>query len=72
MKDQPGMTKRSFSTIFPARVTRRTGESTISRPRLGERFLAFLIRILPKFGPLKVLQLRTPTPETERMFEAKL
>jgi hypothetical protein len=31
---------------------------------------AFLVLILPKFGPLKVLQLRTPTPETERMFEA--
>ena len=28
------------------------------------------MRILPKIGPLKVLQLRTPTPETERMFEA--
>jgi hypothetical protein len=26
--------------------------------------------ILPKIGPLKVLRLRTPTPETERMFEA--
>jgi hypothetical protein len=28
------------------------------------------VRILPKIGPLKVLQLRTPTPETERMFES--
>jgi hypothetical protein len=37
---------------------------------LGEKVLAFLFRLLPKFGPLKVLQLRTPTPETERMFEA--
>jgi hypothetical protein len=26
--------------------------------------------ILPKIGPLKVLRLRTPTPETERTFEA--
>jgi hypothetical protein len=26
--------------------------------------------LLPKYGPLKVLQFRTPTPETERMFEA--
>jgi hypothetical protein len=33
-------------------------------------FLAFLVRIIPKIGPLKVLQLRTPTPETERKFEA--
>jgi hypothetical protein len=26
--------------------------------------------MIPKIGPLRVLQLRTPTPETERMFEA--
>ena len=25
--------------------------------------------MLPKFGPLRVLELKTPTPETERMFE---
>ena len=30
----------------------------------------FLYKILPKFGPLRVLQLKTPTPETERMFQA--
>ncbi len=28
------------------------------------------MRILPKIGPLRVLELRTPTPQTERMFEA--
>jgi hypothetical protein len=28
------------------------------------------VRILPKIGPLRVLQLRTPTPQAERMFEA--
>ncbi|MGC1186374.1 MAG: hypothetical protein WA871_03180 [Candidatus Acidiferrales bacterium] len=39
-------------------------------PTFGERFLAFLTRIIPKIGPLKVLQLRTSTPEIERMFEA--
>ena len=32
--------------------------------------MAFLYKILPKIGPLKVLQLRTPTPQTEHMFEA--
>ena len=40
------------------------------KPSPGERFLAFLYKLLPKFGPLKVLQFKTPTPETERMFEA--
>jgi hypothetical protein len=32
--------------------------------------LAFLFRLIPKIGPLKILTFRTPTPETEKMFEA--
>jgi len=40
------------------------------KPSPGERFLAFLYQLLPKFGPLKILQFRTPTPQTEQMFEA--
>ncbi len=35
-----------------------------------EKFLAFLIRILPKIGPLKVLALKTPTPAAEKLFES--
>jgi hypothetical protein len=37
---------------------------------MGQRFLAFLYRLIPKFGPLKVLQFKTPTPEAQRMFRA--
>jgi hypothetical protein len=40
------------------------------KPTAGERFLAFLYKLLPKFGPLRVLQLRVPTPDTEKLFEA--
>ena len=40
------------------------------KPSAGEIFLSFLYKLIPKFGPLKVLQFRTPTPETEHMFEA--
>ena len=40
------------------------------KPSPGERFLAFLYKLIPKWGPLKILQFRTPTPETEHMFEA--
>src|SRR5262249_14833665 len=39
------------------------------KPTPGERFLAFLWRVLPKWGPLKVLTFKTPTPQTEQMFE---
>ena len=48
---------------------RKIGVGT-QKPTTFERFLAFLYRLLPKFGPLRVLQLRTPTPQTEHMFEA--
>jgi hypothetical protein len=40
------------------------------KPTAWERFLAFLTKLVPKIGPLKILKLRTPTPQTERMFEA--
>jgi hypothetical protein len=38
------------------------------RPNLFERFLAFVLRWIPKFGPLKTLDFKTPTPETEDLY----
>ena len=70
MKDQPGITKKKFLyNISRARYRKEWGQ-TFQPPSFGEKFLAFLVRILPKIGPLKVLELKTPTPDTERMFEA--
>jgi hypothetical protein len=69
-KDQSSMTKKKFLfNISRASYQKRWGKN-YQPPTVGERFLAFLVRIIPKIGPLKVLQLRTPTPDTERMFEA--
>ena len=34
----------------------------------GESILAFLIRIAPKCGPLKILKFRIPNEEAEKMF----
>ena len=70
MKDQPGMTKKRFLYNLSRASYQKNWGKNYQSPTFGERFLAFLVRILPKIGPLKVLQLRTPTPETERMFEA--
>ena len=70
MKDQPGMTKKKFLYNLSRASYQKNWGHEYEKPTFGERFLAFLVRLLPKFGPLKVLQLRTPTPETERMFEA--
>jgi hypothetical protein len=69
-KDQPGITKRRFLYNLSRASYEKEWGKDYQPPTFGERFLAFLYKLLPKFGPLKVLQLRTPTPETERMFEA--
>lgn len=69
-RDQPGITRRKFLYNLSRASYRRNWGNKYQPPTLGERFLAFLYRVLPKIGPLKVLQLKTPTPETQRMFEA--
>ena len=70
MNDQPGMTKKKFLFNLSRASYQKYWGKDYQPPTAGEQFLAFFVSILPKIGPLKVLQLRIPTPETERMFEA--
>jgi len=67
--DEPGATHRKFLYNLSRSEFESSGERITSAPARKERFYAFLYKLLPKIGPLKVLQLRTPTPETEKMFE---
>jgi len=69
-KDMPGMTRRRFLYNLSRSSYEREWGKEYQRPTFWDHFLAFLYRILPKVGPLRVLQLKTPTPETERMFQA--
>ena len=70
MRDQPGITKRKFLYNLSRASYEKNWGTQYQRPSFGENFLAFLVRILPKVGPLKVLELRVPTPEAEHMFES--
>jgi len=70
MKDQPGITKRKFLYNLSRASYEKEWGHDYQQPSFGDKFLAFLWRLVPKIGPLKVLQFRTPTPETEKMFEA--
>ncbi len=69
-KDQPSMTKRKFLYNISRSSYRQYWGRDYQGPTFGDRVLAFLIRILPKIGPLKVLELKPLTPATERIFEA--
>lgn len=68
-KDQPGITKRKFLYNLQRSSYEKEWGKDYQKPTLGDKVLAFIYKILPKFGPLKVLQFKTPTPETEHMFE---
>ena len=70
MKDQPGITRSKFLYNISRASYQKNWGNDFTPPTFKERLLAFLVRIIPKIGPLKVLQLKTPTPQTERMFEA--
>jgi hypothetical protein len=68
--DIPDATKKRFLFNLSRSNYERKWGKDYRKPSPGERFLAFLYKLIPKFGPLKILQFRTPTPQTEQMFEA--
>ena len=70
LKDQPGVTRNKFLYNLKRSSFEKNWGKNYVQPTAGEKFLAFLYKLLPKIGPLRILQLRTPTPATERMFEA--
>ncbi len=69
-QDIPGMTRKKYLYNLSRASYEKEWGKDYQRPGRGAKTLAFLIRLLPKVGPLRVLSLRTPTPETEQMFEA--
>lgn len=69
-KSQPGITRRKFVYNLSRASYRKEWDNKYERPGIGARIVAFLIRILPKVGPLKALSFKVPTPQTEKMFEA--
>jgi hypothetical protein len=68
-RDQPGITRRKFLYNLSRASYEKSWGKNYQQPKVGEKFLAFLWRLVPKFGPLKVLAFKTPTPSTEKMFQ---
>jgi len=68
--EEPSATERKFLYNLSRSDYEKEWGTNYSRPTAGERFLAFLYKPVPKFGSLRVLELRLPTPETEKLFEA--
>jgi hypothetical protein len=68
-KDVPGLTRNKFLYNLKRSSYEQEFGKNYQKPTFGEKFLAWLTRILPKIGPLKALAFRTPTPQTEKFLE---
>jgi hypothetical protein len=68
-RDAPGITRDKFLYNLSRASYEKEWGNDYRRPTAGEKVMAFLIRILPKIGPLRILTFRTPTTEAQKLFE---
>jgi len=69
-KEIPGITRQKFLYNLSRASYEKDFGTMYHRPGLGTRILAWILRIIPKFGPFKSLAFKAPTPEVEKMFMA--
>jgi hypothetical protein len=67
-RDLPGTTLRKFQFNLSQASFEKEWGNNYDKPSGWEKLLAFVIRVIPKVGPLKTLAFRTPTPQMEKMF----
>ncbi|HYL38314.1 MAG TPA: zinc dependent phospholipase C family protein [Bryobacteraceae bacterium] len=65
---EAGMTRRRFVYRLSRASYHRDWDKRYEQPGPGARFLAWLLQILPKVGPLKALAFKVPTPDAEKLF----
>jgi len=68
VKSLPGTTREKFLYNLSRADYEKAWGTEYHRPGTGARLLAFFLRIIPRFGPFRALNFRTPTPETEKLF----
>ena len=65
---QPGITRTRYVYIISRSSYERNWGKQYDPPTLGDRFLAFLFKLLPPIGPLRDLKLKMPTAPVEKLF----
>lgn len=64
----PGMTGHKFHYHIKRHEYFQTYGRERDKPGLGSQMMAFIIRVLPKVGPLKALRFSPPGPVAEKLF----
>jgi hypothetical protein len=64
----PNFSPRHFRYLLSRTQYEKNWGRNYQKPGFGARVLAFFVKILPKVGPLRALDIKPPTPETEKMY----
>jgi hypothetical protein len=70
IKEIPGVTRKKFLYTLSRASYRKEWGVGYRQPGFGTRFIAFLLRVVPKVGPFRSLAFRQPSPEVEKVFMA--
>jgi hypothetical protein len=68
IRETPNFAKQKFLYRLSRSDYEREWGKTYTKPGIGTRILATLLRYLPKVGPLKSLGFNNPTPQTEDLY----
>ncbi len=68
MRETPNFAKRKFLYRLSRADYERVWGKTYTRPGIGTRILAAILRLAPKVGPFKGLGFNNPTPHTEDLY----
>ncbi len=71
-KGTPSLTRKTFLYNLSRSSYEKNWGATYSRPGIRSKFLATLLRITPKVGPLRPLAFAKLTPETEKLYMASV
>jgi hypothetical protein len=66
--ESPNFDKRKFLYRLSRADYEKTWGTTYQKPGFGTRFLAAILRIMPKIGPFKGLDFNDPTQKTEDLY----
>ena len=70
-KAKPGITRKEFLfNISRSSYGTKRWNHSYREPGFGTKLLAFVIGLIPKVGPFRVLAFKTPTPAAEKLFMA--
>jgi hypothetical protein len=67
---RPGITRARFIYNLSRSSYQKEWDREYRRPGPFARFLSFLFRLIPKVGPFRGIQFKSPTQETTRLFMA--